>query len=848
VTSSPTNTETAASIEERVALALELRDRGVADWLEQACAGAPGSRSQVQSAVAAVDGLPAVLNSSYSNDTRLGRVIAQRYQLERRLGAGAMGVVYEAVDSELKRRVAVKILTLGLVERERAVQRFEREALSMAAVKHQSVITIYDRGWTADGEAYLVMELVNGCQLGSLIERLSEDRVPPERVENEEMTRGLGFALDARETYVRVAVRWVAELAAGVGQAHAVGIVHRDIKPSNVIVRRDGRAVLLDFGIAHLAASEPVTRGGTSLGTPAYMAPELLGENPAATPAVDVYGLSALLYCLLALQAPYSGSPQAVLYALATRDPVPIAKRHRGLPVDLAAIVEKGTSRRPRDRYASAAALEADLRAFLDHRPVSARPIGPLRRVARRLRRSRAGRGAAAALGLATLLGLGWAARQGWLERRQAAWLDLASHFPPNFTITDPTQRTPLKEQDRRDLEDLLNRAAQVCVDPLPTYLLRASFRLDHGDLAGAAADMQHIARSEGTALAQALAGAYAAVAPGNAGHAALDLAHLPEPKSPRDRFLLGYHFLRDWSDEGDEGARGLLDEEVFSEIPYAAALSFVLQTVTSSSEGERFRAALELHEQILLHEQHLGTRTAASAHWASFALNLAHDYRGALEAGLTSVALAPRFHSNRNNASAAAFALGEYEQARELLSTAIEVRPDDPKLMPWLVWSHVAQGDYERAIAATENWQQAPLGAPESLRGEVELFQALTLRQSGAEKEAVSAAVARAEAAFARVLELGKPAPSADLQQLSKALANDDGEAVFQVLAGIAVSQPRRRHWALDLLRQHVPAQLDQKSTQSLRAILGLYDDLIRGDAADRPSADLRIAAGSKR
>jgi tetratricopeptide (TPR) repeat protein len=359
---------------------------------------------------------------------------------------------------------------------------------------------------------------------------------------------------------------------------------------------------------------------------------------------------------------------------------------------------------------------------------------------------------------------------------------------------------------------------------------------------------MGRIAREEDTPLAQALALAYASLPAGAAGHGALVLSGLPEPRGPRDRYLLGYHGLRSWSDAGDEQARGLLDDEVVQAVPHAADLRFVLRSLTAPSEAERFRAALALHEEVLLHEQRIGTRSASTAHWACYALNMAHAYRGALEAGLTSVALAPRFHSNRNNASAAAFALGDYGQARELLVEALDVRPEDPKLMPWIVWSHVAQGDLAAANAAIDAWQQPPIGAAESLRGEVALFEALELRQAGGPPDAVAAALDRSKQAYARVVELGQPGPSAQLQRLAAALANDDDEALFQALADIAVRQPRRLQWALDLLEQNVPDELGQGSTAALRAILGLYDDLIHGDAADRPATDSRGGAGSKR
>lgn len=846
--SSPQEAGAAMTIEARVALALELRDRGVGDWLAQACGADPELEPQVREGIALADGLSRALNGAFTSDARVGKLLTGRYRIERRLGSGAMGVVYEAYDIELLRRVAIKVLSLGLVERERAVLRFERESLAMAAVDHAAVIAIYDRGQTSDGEAFLVMELIDGCQLGTLVERLSASGSTPDRIRSADLSKALDFGVESGESPVRMAVRWAADLAAGLQRTHAAGVIHRDIKPSNIMVRRDGRAVLLDFGIAHLASAEPITRGGTSLGTPAYMAPELLDPDCPASPRVDVYGLCAVLYSLLGLQAPYSGSPTAVLHALATREPKPIAKLHPNLPRDLVAIVEKGLSRRPEGRYPSATELEADLRAFLDHRPVKARPIGPLRRGARRLWRSRSGRGAAAAVGSLVVVGLGWLAREAWSKHRQAAWLELARHFPPNFTLVDPSQRVPLHEQDRLELGTLLDRACELCVDPLPTYLLRASFRLDQGDAAGAAADMQRIARSEGTALAQALARAYADLPAGASGHRALDLAGLPEARGPRDRYLLGYHGLRSWSDAGDEQARALLDDEVVQAVPHAATLRFILRSLTAHSEAERFREALALHEDVLLHEQQIGARTASTAHWACYALCMAHAYQGALEAGLTSVELAPRFHTNRNNASAAAFALGEYELARELLLEALDVRPDDPKLMPWIVWSHVAQGDIPAAQAAIDAWEQAPPGVDEALRGEVALFEALQLRQAEASRELVLGALERAEQAYAEAMALGQPAPSGQLQRLSAALADDDAEALFQALAEIAVRQPRRLQWALALLEQNVPGELGQGSTAALKAILGLYDELVRGDAADRTDAGPRTGARSKR
>src|SRR5690606_29711279 len=176
------------------------------------------------------------------------------------------------------------------------------------------------------------------------------------------------------------------DVAAGLGAAHAQGVYHRDVKPSNILIPTDLRAVLLDFGIAARAGDPSLTAGETALGTPCYMAPEQAtgGQRSAAT--IDVYGLSATLYHLLTGKAPFDGDAAQVVARLQREDPLPPHVVRPDLPRDLAAIVEKGMAREPRHRYATIRELEADLRAFLAHRPVSARPLS---RIARAVRRSR---------------------------------------------------------------------------------------------------------------------------------------------------------------------------------------------------------------------------------------------------------------------------------------------------------------------------------------------------------------------------------------------------------------------------------------------------------------------------
>ncbi|QDU65668.1 serine/threonine-protein kinase [Engelhardtia mirabilis] len=815
---------------DRLSRALDLRDAGHSDWLEQACAGDPQAMDEVRAAVESADSLSPVFTSAFATDTRVGATISDRYLIQRRLGSGAMGVVYEAEDRSLDRRVAIKILRPGLMDQHRSVERFDREARAMAAVVHPAVLAIHDRGRTDDGEAYLVMELIAGQQLGALVEGLSEIVENSSEVDANVLRRALGFNLSSRDSYLRFAARWVAQLAAGLTEAHGAGVVHRDVKPSNVLIRRDGRAVLVDFGIAHLVDGVPLTAGDTSIGTPAFMAPELLASDRRVTPLSDVYGLAAVLYCLLALRPPYVGTPHEVLLAVATRSPIPLARLAPGLPRDLVAIVEKGMSRRPAQRYASAAELERDLRAFLDHRPVVARPVGPLRRALRRARHSKIAWGAGGALALVAAVLLTTTLRASYLAQRQATWLELSRHFPPNFTILNPENRVYVHESDRAAVAQLLDRAAAVCVDPLPTLLLRAFFRLDHGDNVGAAQDMAAIARHENTDFARKLAEAYARVAPGAAGSDAVDLTGLPEPRTARDRYLRAYHHLRAFE---DPQAEALLDVEVVAAIPDAQGLLFALQVLDAYQPPERHQRALELHGAVLDYEDRIGTRTATSAHYVSYALGFANAYASALEVGLESIELAPRSHVNRTNAGWAAFALGEHDLARELLAVAADIRPNDVKPVETTIWTYVAEGDFDAALAVID--ARGPMldrvlpWWGEDLAGAVESYQALA-HTHGAEKSPLAAAaVARAREHFERARALGNGGPATYFQQVLDAIDEADSQALIKALA-VECSRDPRRLWLLRLLQQHFPEQLDTEPSESLRLLLQSIDRELTG------------------
>lgn len=294
---------------------------------------------------------------------------------------GGMGVVYRAEDLVLRRPVAVKVLWPTAAGSATAWARAKREALMLARISHANVVAVYAAGETG-GSPYLVMEWVDGP---SLQRRLEE---------------GLPTPLQA--------ARIVRDLARAVECVHALGIVHRDIKPDNVLLAgADAHdwdrclPKLADFGLARPAdVSQQLTHDAAALGTPASMAPEQTGLAPElgeTGPATDIHGLGGLAFALLTGTPPFEAATAAASLQRAVRGEVAWPAGCGRIPRDLRAIVETCLEREPRCRYASAAELADDLHRFCDGLPVRARPVSPLRRLGRAIRRRPT---AAAAIGL----------------------------------------------------------------------------------------------------------------------------------------------------------------------------------------------------------------------------------------------------------------------------------------------------------------------------------------------------------------------------------------------------------------------------------------------------------------
>ncbi len=270
----------------------------------------------------------------------VGETIAGRYELEEVVGHGGMSSVYRAHDSLLERYVALKVLHQQYNEDEDFVERFKREARSVAQLQHPNIVTVIDRG-EEDGRQYIVFEFIDGENLKELVVR-----------------KGRLAVRDALEIAV--------EVAQGLAFAHEHGLVHRDVKPQNVLLNGDGHAKVTDFGIARsLDVEHGVTQTGTVLGTSNYIAPEQASGEPVDA-HTDVYSLGIVLYEMLTGEVPFPGENFVAVAMKHIQEPSPNVLDVRGdVPLQVAEMVDRALKKDPEHRFPTMNAFAAEIEASL---------------------------------------------------------------------------------------------------------------------------------------------------------------------------------------------------------------------------------------------------------------------------------------------------------------------------------------------------------------------------------------------------------------------------------------------------------------------------------------------------
>jgi eukaryotic-like serine/threonine-protein kinase len=274
-----------------------------------------------------------------------------RYVIDSEIGRGAMGVVFKATDSVLQRTVAVKTVNMAM-EKDHADKyeaRFYQEARAAGALNHPNIVTVYDAGKAGD-VVYMAMEYIQGVELRSLL------------VEGQPMG-------------VAQAISIAAQVAEGLGYAHAQGVVHRDIKPANIMVVSDGPVKITDFGIARMRASADLTQTGVMLGSPKYMSPEqVIGKR--ADHRSDIFSLGVILYEMLTGAAPFSGeNVTALMYQIVNFAPPAPSSVNRQVPEMLDFVIAKMLAKALEERYQDAREVAKDLREC--ERALTTPPVTP---------------------------------------------------------------------------------------------------------------------------------------------------------------------------------------------------------------------------------------------------------------------------------------------------------------------------------------------------------------------------------------------------------------------------------------------------------------------------------------
>jgi serine/threonine protein kinase len=341
----------------------------------------------------------AVKGSAPAGDWQPGTPLGD-FRIVREVGRGGMGVVYEAEQLSLGRRIALKVLPFALTLDPRQLQRFKNEARAAAQLHHQHIVPVYSVGCER-GVHFYAMQYIEGRSLAEIIQGLRQVARPGKApaaaaralaastgpfVEHPEAAPAaetaaepVGALATAYSTnsaqFYRAAARLGVQAAEALEHAHEYGVVHRDVKPGNLLVDPHGKLWVTDFGLAQFSTDAGLTQSGDLLGTLRYMSPEQAGgQRVLLDHRTDVYSLGATLYELLTLRPPFDGADrQTLLHQILHDEPLPPRDVDKSVPPELETIVLKALAKAPAERYASAREFADDLSRFLDNRPILAR-------------------------------------------------------------------------------------------------------------------------------------------------------------------------------------------------------------------------------------------------------------------------------------------------------------------------------------------------------------------------------------------------------------------------------------------------------------------------------------------
>ncbi|MFO0812077.1 MAG: serine/threonine-protein kinase [Gemmatales bacterium] len=380
------------------------------------------------------------------------------YQIVRELGRGGMGVVYEAIQEQLGRHVALKVLPVASLLKTNNLERFRREAKAAARLHHTNIVPVHGVG-AQDGIHYYAMQYIQGQGLDSLIKEVKQQRSSTglkdtirDAAASTQHSTISGFS--SRHDYAHAVARIGFQIADAIAHAHAQGVLHRDIKPSNILLDQEGCAWLSDFGLAQFDSDDQLTGTGDIVGTLRYMAPERF-KRPGDARS-DIYSLGMTLYELLTLQPAFQDQDRAkLIHQILKEEPASLRKLEPGLPRDLETIVLKAITKEPEHRYQKAEDLAEDLNRFLIDRPVAARRLQWWERSWRWVARNRAITIAAALAFLTLLVGL---AMTYWQWRRAEAFA---------LAESDAAAKAEVQRQQAQTNADLAWRNFRAILDGL---------------------------------------------------------------------------------------------------------------------------------------------------------------------------------------------------------------------------------------------------------------------------------------------------------------------------------------------------------------------------------------------